>query len=237
MSPLPVLCFPFAGAGASVYRPVRDHASRVRVVPVQLPGREDRFGERPGTDAVRVVADLLPTLVADIAGGGEAALFGHSLGAALAFEAARQLTEDARVRVVHLVVSGSPGPWTRREEPASGLTEDEFLTRVRQLAGYTHPALEHPELREMLLPALRADVAMHEGYAPASREPLAVPVTSVRGQDDDLVSADQAGEWAAATRAAFGRVEVPGGHMYLVETPHTLVRLLEDTLTAPAGSR
>ncbi len=231
MDPVPVVCFPFAGAGASVFRRCQEYPSDVlRICPVQLPGREERFGEPPYTEVSAAVADLLPEVLDLIDGAPVVALFGHSLGAVLGYEMAHQLTRADGVTVARLFVSGSPGPWTRRDRRATGLTDEEFLERVREFAGYAHPALEHPELRDMLLPTLRADVAMHEDYVAPSTKPLAAPITSIRGTADELVSAAQTAEWAAATSAGWRAVELPGSHMYLVDEPVELVRLMSDAL-------
>jgi surfactin synthase thioesterase subunit len=233
MAAIPVLCFPFAGAGASAFRRCQEYPSeRVRVVPVQLPGREELFGEQPYTCVGDAVDGLLPGVLERLGGDRTVALFGHSLGAVLAYETAHRLAQLDGLTVGQLFVSGSPGPWTRRERRATGLTDGEFLDRVREFAGYTHPALVHPELREMLMPTLRADVAMHEDYLAPSGKRLDVPVTSIRGGADELVSAEQAAEWAAATSREFRQVELPGSHMYLVDAPADLVRLFEQVLSA-----
>ncbi|HEX6872760.1 MAG TPA: alpha/beta fold hydrolase [Micromonosporaceae bacterium] len=226
-APLPVLCFPFAGAGASAFRRYQEYPSdAIRICPVQLPGREERYGEPLCTDVAQAVDGLLEPMLDLIGDSRRVALFGHSLGAVLAYEAAHRFHEIDGPDVVRLFVSGSPGPWTRRANRATGLSDEEFVDRVRELAGYAHPALEHPDLREMLLPTLRADVDMHENYL-APRKRLAVPITSIRGDQDELVSAEEAAQWADATTAEFHRVEVPGGHMYLVDSPASLVRVLE----------
>ncbi|MFE9390805.1 thioesterase II family protein [Streptomyces sp. NPDC006784] len=230
--PIPVLCFPFAGAGASAFRRCQEYGSdTVRICPVQLPGREERFGESLHTDVAAAADGLLPEILDQLAGEPYVALFGHSLGAVLAYETAHRIAALGHPEVVKLFVSGSPGPWTRRRIRATGLSDALFLERVREFAGYTHPALEHPELREMLLPPLRADVEMHENYLAPSEKPLAIPVVSVRGAEDELVSRAEAVEWESATTAGCRQVELPGGHMYLVEEPAALVRLLDAELS------
>lgn len=237
MSEIPVLCFPFAGAGASAFRRAQEFGSdTVRICPLQLPGREERFDEQPFTDVPAAVEDLLPFALDLVAGSPVVAVFGHSLGAVLAYEMAHRLRRLPRPELVRVFVSGSPGPWTRREIRATGMSDEDFLRQVRGFAGYTHPALEHPELREMLLPALRADVEMHENYLAASSEPLDVPITSIRGAEDELVSAEQAAEWKAATTAGCDLREVPGNHMYLIDSPAELVRLMAAEL-APKAMR
>lgn len=231
MVEIPVLCLPFAGAGASAFRRAQEFPSdTVRICPLQLPGREERFDEPPFTDTGGAVADLLPVALDLVAGSPAVAVFGHSLGAVLAFELAHQLRQLPRPELVRVFVSGSPGPWTRREPRATGLSDEDFLRQVRGFAGYSHPALEHPELREMLLPTLRADVEMHENYLAPPGLLLDVPITSIRGSEDELVSAEQAAEWNAATSAGCQLREVPGNHMYLVDSPAELVRLMDAEL-------
>src|SRR5262249_44184712 len=149
----------------------------IRVCPVQLPGREERYGETLHTNVVDAIDDLMPTLFDLIDGDARVALFGHSLGAVLAYEAAQRLSRVDGLTVTRLFVSGSPGPWTRRTNRATGLPDEDFLGRVKEIAGYAHPALEHPDLRGMLLPILRADVEMHEGYQPPPGERINIPIT------------------------------------------------------------
>lgn len=236
MARIPVLCLPFAGAGASAFRRCQEYPTEVlRICPVQLPGREERFDEPPYTTVEQAVDGLLGDVLELLDGSGQVALFGHSLGAVLAYELAHRLTRVNGLTVGQLFVSGSPGPWTRRDRRATGLTDDAFVERVREFAGYAHPALEHPELREMLLPTLRADVAMHENYLAPSSTPLAAPVTSIRGADDELVTAEQSAQWAAATSVGWRAVELPGNHMYLVDSPAELVALMAGVLAASGG--
>ncbi|MFJ9898450.1 thioesterase II family protein [Streptomyces sp. NPDC091280] len=227
-----LVCLPYAGAGASFYRPWTALAgASVEVVPLQLPGRERLIDEPPHRDVHEAVDGLLPQL-RDRLGEGEhrVALFGHSLGAVLAYELAHRLVAEPGVDVVHLFVSGSPHPSRGRERRATGLSDDEFLARVGEFAGYHHPAFDDPEMRELLLPTLRADVDMHEAYAPSVLLPLDVPLTVIRGTDDTLVGRDDAASWSKATGRDFEHVEVPGGHMYLTESTAALVDLIVSKL-------
>ncbi|GGN53869.1 thioesterase [Streptomyces albiflavescens] len=228
-----LICLPFAGAGASFFRPWQERAPQgLRVLPVQLPGREERFVEEPYTDAVRAAAEAYTAATRQLPDGARVAVFGHSLGAVLAYELAHRLAEDPGVRLDALVVSGSPGPWSGRADRASGLPDEEFLARVRTFAGYAHPALANPEMRDLLLPLLRADVRMHETYRPASDRPLSAPVLSLRGRDDELVSAAETAEWSGATTGRLTTADLDGGHMYLTENPGALLRLISAELHA-----
>ncbi|MFK0174180.1 thioesterase II family protein [Streptomyces sp. NPDC090306] len=231
-----LICLPFAGAGASFFKSWQSQAPEgLRVVPVQLPGREERLAEPAYTEAARAVEEAFSRVTEQVDGACRVTLFGHSLGAVLAYELAHRLIEAQGFRDLHLFVSGSPSPYRGRTDFASGLDDDEFLARVRSFAGYSHPALEDPEMRELLLPILRADVEMHESYRPSSSKPLSIPITSLRGTDDELVSATEAAQWAEATTGAFATVELAGGHMYLADHADALLELITAGLGTVRG--
>lgn len=222
-----VICLPFAGAGASFFRPWREQApDGLDIVPVQLPGREERLDEEPYLDIAEAVDDLGPEVLELADRYPRLAVFGHSLGAVLAYELTLRLAETLAPEALRLVVSGSPAPHDPRPRRATGLPDDEFLARIREFAGYDHPALADQDVRDMLLPVLRSDVAMHENYRPAPADPLPLPVTSVLGVDDHLVSRDQAAGWQAVTTRPLRLVEVKGGHMYLAESAGDLLDVI-----------
>lgn len=230
VSQIPLVCLPFAGAGASFFYPWSDKAGKeIEIVAIQLPGREWRVDEEPYRDVETAVDDLFPEISGQL-GSGPVLLFGHSLGAVLAYELARRFSAAPGFAVLRLIVSGSPGPWTRRVRRATGLPDDDFLDRVSEFAQYNAEAMRDPEVRKLVLPALRADVEMHEAYAASRRDPLAAPITSLRGQADDLVSADQAAEWASATSLEFELRELPGRHMYITRSADDVLRVAGDAV-------
>jgi len=231
----PLICLPFAGAGPSFFKEWIPLAGSLKLIVPQLPGREKRFLEEPYRDVAQAVAGILPEVLELIGKHKSVIIFGHSLGAVLAYELSHSLAAQ-EIQVEHLVVSGSPGPWMPRGRRATGLNDDEFIGRVREFAGYDHPALNDVELRDMLLPVLRADVEMHENYDPPEARLLQVPITSVRGAHDELVSSEEAAQWRCATTMPFQLCEIPGGHMYLTQTPQTLLRLIEGLRRLPVAA-
>ncbi|WP_329112997.1 thioesterase II family protein [Streptomyces sp. NBC_01465] len=229
-----LLCVPFAGAGPSFFHPWRELAGdRWRIATVDLPGRERRLLEEPYRNVVEAAKTEVDAVAADLGPGTRTVLFGHSLGAVLAYELVHLLSARG-IHVERLIVSGSPGPWTQRERRAAGLRGDEFLARVEEFAGFRHEALDHPEMRELILPALQADCEMHEAYVPSTDEPVSVPICSVRGDHDGLVTAEEAQQWRDATTSDFNYVEFPGDHMYLVDHGREILDLIE---SESAGSR
>jgi surfactin synthase thioesterase subunit len=226
MTLMRLLCLPFAGAGQSAFVPwIAEAPVGLEIIPVPLAGRDRLLFERPHTDLYQAVqainADIRPALAGEI----PVVLFGHCLGALMAYELTRLLVRHG-VQVAQLVVSGVPGPEHIRPEPIAGLPDAEFLERLVEVAGYQNAALNDPEMRELLLPTLRADVQMQESYRQRSRELLEVPVLAVRGAADQAVCAADIRQWRGVSSANFMYTELPGGHMYFLEQGPALLNLI-----------
>ncbi|MFH9089938.1 thioesterase II family protein [Streptomyces sp. NPDC017673] len=225
-----LVCLPFAGAGASFFRPWSRLNDSLEILPLQLPGREKLIDTAPYREAGEATEGLFQALVEQLGETRRLALFGHSLGAVLAYELAHRVVAAPDLELLRLFVSGSPEPGTQRPRRATGLPDDAFLDRVTEFAGYSHEALDDPEMREMILPTLRADVELHENYTPSTHQRLDAPVTSIRGTDDTLVGSDDAAGWAEVAGRDFEYVEIPGGHMYLTDRAPALLRLIAGSL-------
>ncbi|WP_016699616.1 thioesterase II family protein [Actinoalloteichus spitiensis] len=211
---LPVFCLPQAGAGASTYRSwPAPLGPGLRVRPVQLPGRENLFSRPMPSDA----AELVRTLRAELADELDRphVLFGHSMGGFLAAELAAAAQRDGTRPPDLLVVSGwsEPSgrtPLTDRPDLA-GLPDEEVLRTWLPPGPATDVVVNTPELREIVLEVLRADLRLCAAYRP-SFDLLRVPVLAVGGEDDPLCPVDGLRAWARRT-AVRCRVRVwPGGH-------------------------
>ncbi len=213
---LRLLCFPYAGGGASIYREwSAGLPGSVEVQAVQLPGRESRFREEP----YRALGPLADETARVLAGRLEApfAFFGHSMGAALAFEVTRRLRRAGHELPVHLFVSGRSAPRTPSDEdPIYDLPREEFFAELRRFEGTPEEVLQHEELMAMLEPVLRADFSVAETYEHVpDPEPLPVPITALGGVEDHEVPAENLDAWAEETSRAFERHLLPGGHFFL----------------------
>ncbi|CAL9617166.1 thioesterase II family protein [Streptomyces sp. NPDC057838] len=230
---VPLLCLPFAGGGANFFRPWNRMGLRgVVATPLQLPGRERLLDEEPYRDVHAAADGLLPAAL-DAAGEGPVALFGHCfLGAVLAYELTRRLSESGRVEVAHLFVSAARPPSAGPVSEVSALTDDEFFEHVEKTTGRRYDAFDVPEIRELLVPTLRADYAMDEGYRPSGTGPLDVPMTGVYATDDTFVSRDEVAQWQTVTTARFTLAELPGEHMYPADDPEPLLALISETIAA-----
>lgn len=221
-----LFCLPQAGAGAGLFRRWKELGfNGLEVYPILLPGRESRMFEEPHTDVGSAVDAVLDEVRPLVGNGPPIVLFGHCLGAILGFELARRLRREGE-HVERLIASGNPGPWTRRSRPVSEIKDDdEFLAALRRIAGYHDASMDDEEFRELMLPTLRADVRMQEGYLAETDARLDVPITAMRGAQDDVVSPGDIAEWRDATNGPYQAVEMPGGHMYFTDNASAIIEI------------
>jgi surfactin synthase thioesterase subunit len=193
---------------------------------VQYPGRQDRRGERR-VENLPELADGVRAALAEVADL-PLAFFGHSLGATLAFEVARELAPT------HLFASGRRAPSRQRpeEEYVHRLDDAGIIAELRRISGADNPILADPELRELFLPVLRSDYRAIETYRPGPATTVSCPITAITGDADPVTTIDNARAWQAHTTGEFAFHVLPGGHFYLEEHQGEIISILTDTLLA-----
>ena len=228
---LRLFCFPYAGGGISIFRTWPDSLPPgVEVYLVQLPGRESRMRETPFTQLSPLLQALAQGLwpYLDM----PFAFLGHSLGALVSFELARQLRRQNDPGPAHLFVSGHCAPQVpSRYPPLHQLPESEFLAELCHLKGTPEAVLQNAELMQLLLPVLRADFAIDETYVYTPAEPLDCPISAFGGWQDDRVSRDDLAAWRDQTRSSFTLRMFPGDHFFLHSSRTSLLRALSQDLT------
>jgi medium-chain acyl-[acyl-carrier-protein] hydrolase len=237
---LRLFLLPHAGAGASFFRGWADAFSPqlgVEVCAVQLPGRETRMREPPFDRWEPLVAALSEALVPHL--DLPYAVFGHSTGAMVGFELARTYRRSGRPLPVHLFPSGRPAPHLPRMLFTYDLPDEGFIDSVRELGGIPEEVLAHRELMGLVLPILRADMAVNELYEYREEPPLDVPITVYGGLADPRAEVEHLEAWAQHTTAAFRTHIFPGDHFYLTTGRHqvldTLARDLAETVRTLPG--
>jgi len=218
-----IFIFPHAGGNAAFYRPLRRMMpSEIDLCPIELPGRAARLEEAPitlmGTLIDKISRALLPLM--DVPFG----IFGHSVGAWTAFEAARRLRSANGQRARHLFVSGrgSPSRVSTNLPLPRARSRDELLAILHRFGGTPAAVMQRQELIAALLPALQADLALADQYAMESADQLACSITAFGGADDDSHSGCLE-SWSKFTRAKFRTCILPGGHFYFSQEAGALV--------------
>lgn len=210
---LRLVCLPHAGGTASMFRGWGTMVpSWIELIGVQYPGRQDLLREPFVPTLQRLVDEVVAALPADR----PLALFGHSMGATVAFEAARRLNP------VHVFLSA----------PVSGRnlldfsTDDRLVADLRKLGGAGVELLDDPELRALVLPAVRHDLRILDAHRIAAEARLTCPVTVIVGEQDHHSTVTDARAWTARTKGTSQVRTFPGGHHYVEDAGPDLVALL-----------
>ncbi|MEU9316897.1 alpha/beta fold hydrolase [Streptomyces sp. NPDC048295] len=218
-------CFPHAGGAASTFHSwAHLFPETVELVAVQYPGRQDRYRDP--------MPDSIPELAEEIVRGIEmpldrpTAFFGHSMGAMVAFEAARRLQPRFPSPLAGLFVSACKAPAERTPRGLS-FDEDEIRAYLRALGGEGARKLdENEELWQLALPVISGDLRAVEKYGYTAGAPLTCPLIVMGGNRDPSVAPADLELWKDyAIRGAEVHM-VDGGHFYFDESLPQVIGIL-----------
>jgi medium-chain acyl-[acyl-carrier-protein] hydrolase len=159
------------------------------------------------------------------------AFFGHSMGAVVAFELARELRRRALAAPRLLIASGARAPQYRSTHvPPPDPTDEELLAALRQIDGTHAHWFDVPAVAHAILPALRADTSLYRHYIYDEEEPLECPIRAYGGAADPHVNAEHLRNWGLQSKQPFQMRQFAGGHFYLQAVPAEFQTALEDDL-------
>ncbi|EST35477.1 hypothetical protein M878_05850 [Streptomyces roseochromogenus subsp. oscitans DS 12.976] len=207
--------FPHSGGSPASYKEFAAClAGSAHTAAVHYPGRAERYRE-PSFTSVHTLADEIADRLPAWLGESPALFFGHSLGAAIAYEVVRRVPDQHRML---LVASGHPAPSRLELPPLAGPGGDPdgpLVSLVSALGGDTPEILEHPVLRQMFLPVIRADLTAHAGYRPAPGSVIRCPLIALEGDADPLTNRSDMHAWSKHTLSTFHHHTFPGGHFFI----------------------
>ncbi|MDP3718277.1 MAG: alpha/beta fold hydrolase [Acidobacteriota bacterium] len=229
---LRLYCLPFAGGGAAMFRSwPGELPADIEVCPIQLPGREARFHEPRFTRIPQLVRTLAPVMLPHLQK--PFAILGHSMGGLIAFELLRELRRLGAPPPQRLLVSGRQAPQiVNTDPPLHGLPAGQFFDELdRRYGGVPTEALNNPEIREVFVALLRADIEMVESYRYLADAPLDCPI-SVFGGRHDLVSESDLSAWQEHTRPPLTVTMFEGSHFFIQTARVELLRVIGQHLAA-----
>ncbi|MER5585454.1 alpha/beta fold hydrolase [Streptomyces asoensis] len=225
LSSVRLACLPYAGGSASFFFPVsRALHPSVEVLALQYPGRQTRLHE-PRIDNVPEFANQIFAALRHL-DDKPLALFGHSMGAVLAYEVALRMQDAGLPAPVRLFASGRRAPSRGAGGRVHTGSDAELVSELRELSGTNEMLLGDPEVLAMILPAIRSDYTAIERYRHEPGRRLDCPVTVLTGDRDPRVSLDEAEAWAEHTTGTSETKVFRGGHFFLVDHMAEVVGLV-----------
>jgi medium-chain acyl-[acyl-carrier-protein] hydrolase len=234
---LRLICFPYAGGGASVFRKWPTFLpDGVELVAAQLPGREARYIEPPLQDIDSALSHLSAAIEPLL--DRPFVFFGHSLGALVAYELTLLLRTRGLRMPEHMILSGRRAPSIPiGRRPFYDLPNEELIEEIRKLSGTSQGVLENDELMAMMLPMLRADFAIHDKYRYRESAALDVDFSVFGGLDDISTTADNLSAWESMTTRGVRLSFFRGGHFFIDEARNDVLPVIERVLVKMLESR
>ncbi|MEV6095154.1 alpha/beta fold hydrolase [Nocardia sp. NPDC051981] len=223
----PLLIFPHAGAGASAYRVfAKTLAAEFDVVVFQYPGRQDRAREA----ALETLPDIAAGAFAEFREsahetGVPLTIFGHSMGAVIAFEFAR-LAEAAGLSVRLLVASSAAAPARVAALPGHPTEDEALLDHMSALNGTGAEVLGSREVLRMALPVMKADYRAFDAYSCGQDIAVDAPILVLGGDEDEFVAPRDLYAWESHSRGGIRVTLFAGGHFYLNDHVDGIAELL-----------
>lgn len=225
-----LICLPFAGGGASYYTGMQKAMKgKINVLPIQLPGRENRIPEEPLTEC-KAIANELKNELEPYLEGRHFSVFGHSMGGIIAFELSKTFEKTGLYPDV-CFISATTIEDNSGIIRSSELNDEEFLERVMSFGGINKDSeiLKYPEFQSIFMNILRADFNIVESYEYDGVK-LKCPVAAICGSDDPSENIDNMHKWEEFTEREITYKVYSGDHFYIDNNLEELCGYIRDVI-------
>jgi surfactin synthase thioesterase subunit len=224
-----LFCLPFAGGSKHSLGFLK------KVLPdniscnfLEYPGRGTRIKEDFAENILEVVDDFYKKIAHLL--DKPYALYGHSMGAKIAYLLAQRIRDERRPSPLHLFISGTDAPSVpSKKAPKHLLPKKEFVTAVKELGGLPDEILANEEMLEYFEPILRADFRLSESYLHNVKSPLTVPLTVMVGDKEEMEDEDIL-EWQSETVLPIKLYKFPGNHFFIFENEKEIGKIIGEAL-------
>lgn len=224
-----LFCLPFAGGSAPlIYNKWKTKLSEnIILKPIELAGRGSRIVEKFYNGVPAAVEDIYSRIKKEL-NGQDYAIFGHSMGAFLAYEVAQKMQAAGDKMPLRIFFSGRHAPNIRKWRGYATLSDEEFKQRVLDLGATPKAIFENPEFLRIFLPILRHDFKIAD--SPNVREkitPLNCDLTVLIGEEEDI-SQEEAQAWKLHTSRNCAINYIQGGHFFILNNQQKVLDIVND---------
>lgn len=220
----------FAGGNSYSFNFLKNHInSDIDFIPLELPGRGDRFKEKFLKTKVAVVKDYVSQIV-KLRNNQPYIIFGHSMGATIGLAVVKEM-EDINDSPCFLIVSGNAGPgvedFNRKKEKRYLMGDVDFKTVLREMGGVPEEALNNDELFTFFSPIMRADFEVLEGDGNSKfgeNINLGTPIYALMGSKEK--NKDKIENWDRFTSKDLISEVLPGNHFFIHDNAKQLATII-----------
>ena len=224
-----LFCFHHAGGTAAVYRGWVGMGGELSVLPVELPGKATRIKET-FMENMDVLSGQIAEAVSECAGQREIYLFGHSMGAAIAFQVACRLEAMFHKKPAALVVAGRQPPhFPNRDRYRSDMGTDALLQEMIRISGAPDYLLKNQELQNFILPQIRRDYKLNESFR-YHNEKLSCRILAYAGSRDEDAPVEVMEHWKQVTTGEFQIERMEGDHFFVADKENLFFRRMTGAL-------
>jgi medium-chain acyl-[acyl-carrier-protein] hydrolase len=238
MKKLKLFCLPYAGGTAVIFKEWEKRLpAGIEIKAIEYAGHGKRSNHPLYKDVNEAIEDVYRLISAEIMDGGSYAIFGHSMGAMLAYEVAQKIRQHNLPMPIHIFFSGRGVPHiqSKKEKIYHQMDDAAFQQEIANLGGTPKEFFDYPELMEYLLPILKNDFKISEtAFRSTEIHPFDFPITIFMGKEEEEMEAENVHGWMLHTNQTCVVYYFNGGHFFINDELETIVGIIHKALTSQA---
>lgn len=220
---------PYAGGSSLSYQACYNYLSEeVEPVSIELAGRGKRYQEPLYNDLDEAICDVSKAIESEI-NGEDYLIFGHSMGAVIAYEAYYKIKEKGLQMPKALVLSGRPTPNIIRNRINVREYDDEAFVKLISFYGGLPKDFERPEVRELFLPIMKSDFTILDEYEYIDKEEkIKSNLVVLCGKRDFSAPEREVEKWVDFAGADFSLYTFPEGHFFINDHFEEIAKIITE---------
>lgn len=228
-----LFCIPYAGGMSNIYYPWKHKVNNCEIMPIILKGREKRVNEGFYKNVDEAAIDIKEQIISQLNDHEDFAIFGHSMGALLAYEVYYKLADENKFpKIIFLSARRTPSLILKPEAKISGLPFKEIKQKLLEHGGMSENFFEIPELIRLFMPVIRADYKIMEEYHFVQHEKKVGCKVVILGGNQDDISQTELIRWNDLLEYKSSIHMVDGNHFFVVNRMSEVLKVINEELNS-----